>query len=60
MSQNPPTRKRSLAWIYYSLIAVVCACFGLATDIRALVPAILASAYAVYLYRGGRIVLWIW
>ncbi|WP_043717805.1 hypothetical protein [Kutzneria sp. 744] len=59
-TQNKPTRKRSLAWIYYSVIAVVATCFGFATDIRALLLAVIAAAYAVYLYRGGRFVLWIW
>ena len=58
--QNKATRKRSVAWIYYSIIAAFCTCVGFATDIRALLPAALAAAYAVYLYRGGRFVLWIW
>lgn len=59
-TKNKPTRKRSLAWIYYSIIAAVGTYFGFATDIRALLLAALAAAYAVYLYRGGRFVLWIW
>jgi hypothetical protein len=58
--QGKPTRKRSIAWIYYSIISVVAICIGFATDIRALLPGIIAAAYAVYLYRGGRFVLWIW
>lgn len=58
--QNRPTRKRSIAWIYYAILAMVCLFVGFNTEIGALVPAALCAAYSVYLFRGGRFVLWIW
>jgi len=59
-SSDRPTRKRSLAWIYYALIAAVCTYVGFDNSVEALVPAALCAGYSVYLFRGGRFVLWIW
>ena len=51
---------RSKAWIYYSIIA----CLGLVATVAGrpvgLVSFILCGLYARYLYRGGRVVIWIW
>jgi hypothetical protein len=53
-------RKRSVAWLYYAVIAVVLVIFAVSTVLAALLPALLAAAYSLYLYRGGRFVLWLW
>jgi hypothetical protein len=55
-----PTKKRSLAWIYYAIIASICAFIGFNTTAGLLVPAALCALYSVYLFRGGRFVVWIW
>jgi hypothetical protein len=52
--------RRSKAWIYYLLLA-----FGSVFAIPSIGPAMLLTAglcgaYATYLFRGGRIVIWIW
>jgi hypothetical protein len=58
---NPtPTQRRSKAWIYYSILAVasfVTLCTGHLVGLGGL---LLFGGYATYLFRGGRIVLWIW
>jgi hypothetical protein len=59
-STSRPAKKRSLAWIYYALIAVVCGYLGFDKSIGLLVPAGLCAAYSAYLFRGGRFVVWIW
>jgi hypothetical protein len=52
-------RVRSRAWIYYSIIAIGGLIAAFSHPITLLV-AVIAGAYATYLYRGGRWVLWIW
>jgi hypothetical protein len=59
--QSAGQRRRSKAWVYYSLLAVasfVVLCSGQA------VPGLLGMAlfglYARYLYGGGRVVIWFW
>jgi hypothetical protein len=52
-------RRRSKAWIYYAVIAALCSIGGFAHPIGFL-GALLAGAYAYYLYRGGRVVVWFW
>ena len=52
-------RVRSRAWIYYTIIAIGGVVVAFAQPIT-LVVTVVAGAYAVYLYRGGRWVLWIW
>jgi hypothetical protein len=63
----PPTptprraRKRSKAWIYYTVITLLLLAATVAHPSLAAVGATtLVGLYARYLYRGGRIVIWIW
>jgi hypothetical protein len=53
-------RRRSKAWVYYAIIAL----FGLiaapASHGSSLLVTLIAGLYAAYIYRGGRIVFWIW
>lgn len=59
--QPPRRRRRSIAWIYYSIIAVISVFAAISTGKpQILIATALCAAYAVYLFRGGRIVLWIW
>ncbi|HET6507737.1 MAG TPA: hypothetical protein VFG42_13180 [Baekduia sp.] len=51
--------RRSAAWMYYAGIAAVAAVLGL-HHAGALLVTLVAGGYAIYLYRGGRWVLWIW
>lgn len=55
-----PRRKRSVAWVYYTILAVLCLVGAFSVGPSALLPAVLCGAYATYLFRGGRFVLWIW
>jgi hypothetical protein len=52
-------RKRSKAWVYYTLLAVgsLIAAFSHPIGLLGLV---LFGLYAWYLYRGGQFVLWFW
>jgi hypothetical protein len=55
-----PGRRRSKAWIYYTVLAggsLIELCAG---HIAGMAGMALFGLYARYLYRGGRIVLWIW
>ena len=60
MSTVRPTRKRSKAWLYYSVLAVLSLFAIPSTHGASLLFTAAAGAYAAYLYRGGRIVFWIW
>lgn len=57
---NTPTRRRSKAWIYYGLIAVLGLVAAPGTSGASLLVTLIAGAYAVYIYGGGRYVIWIW
>lgn len=60
-ARQPARRRRSIAWIYYSIIAVVSVFAAISTGKpQVLIATALCTAYAIYLYRGGRFVLWIW
>jgi hypothetical protein len=51
---------RSKAWIYYAVLtvaAVIAAAAGRPVTLRG---GVLFGAYSVYLYRGGRFVIWFW
>lgn len=53
-------RRRSKAWVYYTVLAVgsfITLCTG---QIIGLAGMALFGLYAVYLYRGGKIVFWFW
>jgi hypothetical protein len=54
------SRKRSVAWIYYSILTVVFLYAGVAVSPGGFVLALLMALYARYLYRGGRVVFWFW
>ena len=56
---QPVLRKRSIAWIYYALLALVGVIAGFQAPAAFLV-ALACGAYSAYLFRGGRFVLWIW
>lgn len=53
-------RRRSKAWVYYSILAFlsfVALCTG---QVAGLAGTVLFGLYAAYLYRGGRFVIWFW
>lgn len=51
---------RSKAWIYYAILTVIAIIAAFSTRGVTLVPAAICAAYAAYLYRGGRFVIWFW
>ena len=51
---------RSKAWIYYAVLAVVAVIAAVAGQPITLLGGALFGAYSVYLYRGGRFVIWFW
>ncbi len=51
--------RRSVVWLYYAAIAVLATILGF-TYAPSFVAAAVAATYSIYLYRGGRWVLWIW
>lgn len=51
--------RRSKAWIYYALIAIA-AVAAIPHQPVAILGALGAGLYSSYLFRGGRIVVWIW
>lgn len=53
-------RKRSVAWVYYSIITVLLLIVAVSSVFAAVLPALVTAAYSLYLYRGGRFVLWLW
>jgi len=60
-SQTTPGRKpRSKAWVYYAILAAG-SFIGLCTgQVVGLAGIALFGLYALYLYRGGQIVIWFW
>jgi hypothetical protein len=60
MFQEHKKRRRSKAWVYYALLAV-CSLFLIPSVGFPMLPgSVLLGLYATYIYRGGRIVVWIW
>lgn len=53
-------RRRSWAWIYYTFLTIVCIVLAVKGTPQTLIGAALFGLYAVYLYRGGRFVIWFW
>lgn len=53
-------RRRSKAWVYYTIIACLSLIGTFAGKPVGLVGFALCGLYARYLYRGGRVVIWIW
>jgi hypothetical protein len=61
MFQDQNTRRRrSRAWIYYALLAVISLFIVPSAGPSVLVATVLCGLYATYLFRGGRVVVWIW
>jgi hypothetical protein len=53
-------RKRSRAWVYYSLLTLGSLAATVAGHVAMLVGVLLFGLYARYLHRGGRFVIWFW
>ncbi|HEY5178826.1 MAG TPA: hypothetical protein VIJ07_03470 [Dermatophilaceae bacterium] len=54
-------RRRSVAWVYYAIIAILGVVIAFSTgQMGMLLLALLGAAYSTYIFRGGRIVVWIW
>lgn len=58
--RNTGRRPRSKAWFYYSVLAVLSLCAVFGGFPQGVAGFLIFGAYSVYLYRGGRFVLWIW
>lgn len=58
-SKGKPAR-RSGAWLYYAVLSVVTLFLTASTHGISLIFTALFAAYAAYLYRGGRFVIWFW
>jgi hypothetical protein len=57
---SPASARRSKAWIYYALLSVLSLASVASGAAAGLIAAPLLALYSVYLYRGGRFVVWIW
>jgi hypothetical protein len=57
---NPSRRRRSVAWIYYTILAVGSLIGVFAGKPIGLLGVLLFGGYASYLYNGGRFVIWFW
>ena len=53
-------RRRSKAWVYYALLAVLTVFAVPSTHGSSVIATVLFSLYAAYIYRGGRVVVWFW
>lgn len=54
-------RRRSVAWVYYAILAIIALVGTFASHTPAgIIPTALLAAYSVYIFRGGRFVIWIW
>lgn len=60
MPTSTPCRRRSKAWIYYSILAVASFLTLCTGHLVGLGGSLIFGPYAIYLFRGGRFVLWIW
>ena len=61
VSTERRARKRSVAWVYYSVITLILAVASIKTGAYGgLALAGATALYAGYIFRGGRWVLWIW
>lgn len=52
------TKKRSPAWLFWALLTVGALLAALSGTPWLALLALATGAYAVYLFRGGRIVVW--
>jgi len=53
-------RRRSKAWVYYAILAGLSLVGVFAGKPAGLLVFALCGLYSRYLYRGGRVVFWIW
>jgi hypothetical protein len=53
-------RHRSKAWVYYLIVAILGIAAAPSSHGSTLVVTALAGAYSLYIFRGGRIVVWFW
>lgn len=53
-------RPHYIAGTFYLLIAIFGVVFGVSQQPSLLIGAAIAGLYSVYLFRGGRFVIWIW
>ena len=61
MSATASGRRRSVAWVYYAIIAILGVVSAFSTGQTGILPpALLCAAYSTYIFRGGRFVVWIW
>lgn len=60
MRTSGTSKRRSRAWIYYSILALLSFAAVFLGQVGGLIGTVLFGCYAVYLYRGGRFVLWFW
>jgi hypothetical protein len=60
VSLGQRTKRRSAAWIYYAVLSLVGVVAAAAGTPQALLGTAVAALYAVYLFRGGRVVIWFW
>ena len=58
--QTGTAARRSKAWIYYAVLAVISLVAIPAVGWRGLLGAAATGLYSAYLYRGGRVVIWFW
>ena len=59
-NSQPIRRRRSIAWIYYAALTVLSLFAIPATSGGSLLVTVACGLYATYLFRGGRVVIWIW
>lgn len=53
-------RPHYVAATFYLIIAIAGVVVGVSQAPAALIAAVVAGLYSVYLFRGGRFVIWIW
>jgi hypothetical protein len=59
-SDDQTKAKRSRAWIYYGIIALLGLLLAPSTHWQTLWATVGCGAYAVYIFRGGKYVYWVW
>ena len=53
-------RKRSRAWIYYGILAAASLAVAPSSHGKTILPGLALAAYAIYIFRGGKYVYWVW
>ncbi len=59
LTKPPQERRRSIAWVWYSLLTLGAVLGAFSHPALVLVVPLL-GLYALYLFRGGRFVIWFW